>query len=581
MDGQAVIVRFSRPEEADGFSLRRTTEYQLSVDGGPRHAFRSPWDDEELEGIITTLRNESEDRPGEKTLAEIGQQLGASIGEVPGLVGALTPGSGPPKTVYWSLDYPELARIPWELASWWESPYHHIMLTPGIKFVRSVPLFDPGLRTLWPTGVKKSLGLLFVWGEHDGQNVPHDDHEQALAQACENSGVSMKTAEVATVAQLTELYESGRYDFVHILAHGARDAGGEWGLRLSQDIASGTQVARALRTGRTAPAMVTVAACDSGNETDNRFSSVAYQLHAHGVPMVLASQFRLRKSASTLSVSRVYEGLLAGRHPLDVVESVRDQLSPSDTEAWANEVVYTSFTLDELDHGAKVAQQQGALRRARVLAKKFTGAPSEQGAAEEAKRELRAQILLLQELADDGFDPGETYGLLGSMQRRIAYIGTADSEGPDEEALLDARDFYEQGLRADMNSHYCGINALHLSWLTDDREKVAQLSPIVDYAVEAALERPDADFWVHASAGEAKVYLGKPAAAVDHYRSFVRANRKGRDPAQQEENLASARRQLAQVIEGLERLGPDPDSRTVSTAASQAAAVLDSALARL
>jgi hypothetical protein len=44
------------------------------------------------------------------------------------------------------------------------------------------------------------------------------------------------------------------------------------------------------------------------------------------------------------------------------------------------------------------------------------------------------------------------------MERQIAYMGAAEA-GPDEEALRDARDFYERGLKADMNSHYCGVNA--------------------------------------------------------------------------------------------------------------------------
>jgi hypothetical protein len=357
----------------EGVPLSKATEYHVSVNGAEYEAFRAPWDEDELNDVVTILRNESDQQANLQKLAEVGLQIGRSLGDSTSFVDAVRPDSDR-LTVYWHLDYPELARIPWEVACWWRPPNHHILLTPGVSFVRTVPLFDPGLHQGWPTGTRKSLKLLYVWGEH-GQTVPHAEHLQALEAACDTGGVGLRSSEMRSAAELQKIYEEERSNFVHILAHGAVASNGEWGLQLSEELAQGAQIARALRAERITPALGTLAACDSGNETDNSFGSVAYELHAHGLPMVLASQFRLRKSVSNISVSRVYEGLLAGEHPLEVLAGLRDQLSSADTEAWANEVLYTKYTLDELDHDATIAKQQGALRRARALARRFAGTP--------------------------------------------------------------------------------------------------------------------------------------------------------------------------------------------------------------
>jgi hypothetical protein len=296
--------------------------------------------------------------------------------------------------------------------------------------------------------------------------------------------------------------------------------------------------------------------------------------------MVLASQFRLRKSVSNLSVGRVYDGVLAGTHPLDVLAGMRGQLSPQNNEAWANEVLYTKYTLEELDRGAGVARQQCALRKARKVARRFAQAPPDEAARVDAVTELRTQIERLEELAADGFDPAETYGLLGSLERRIAYLNAGD-QGPDDESLRAARDFYERGLRADLNSHHCGVNALHLSWLIGEADKVAELQVIVQWAAQAAMDRPNPDFWAFATAGEAKVYVGDADAAAEHYRQFVSANHLGNDADHERENLASALRQLTQFQARVSTL-PNSDATTaVLAAAAHATEILDSAVQRL
>jgi hypothetical protein len=578
MSASVVSVRFSRSGEIEGVPLSKTTAYQISVGDGPREAFRSPWDESELEGLIADLRNEGDTRAGLVLLDRLGRELSDALKPSTAITTAIRKDT--PATIHWQLDYPELAAIPWEIASWWLEPRRHILLDDDFALVRSVPLFDPGQDVRWPTGKHRSLRLLFAWAERRGMDVPHLEHHEALVAACEANGVDFSVHEIATASALAEVVVDLQPDLVHILAHGAKAVDGAWGLQLSDEVVTGEQVARALRAGDSAPAFCTVAACDSAGESTNSFSSVAYRLHAHGVPMVLASQFRLRKRVSNLSVARVYEGLLAGEHPLAVLAGLRQMLSTEDTEAWANEVLYSTYPDAELDAGVRHARQQAALRRARMLNKRYSESPSEDVRAR-AIDELREQAARLEKLADEGFDLAETWGLIGSMRRRIAYIAAKDGV-PDDEALREAQEAYEQGLRADLNSHYCGINALHLSWLTGQEPKITQLTAIVDYAIDAARRNDSDDYWIDASAGEAAVYRGDKDAAAGHYRDFKAANDKAVDDAQlRREHLYAAKRQMDQLVAGLGRRRLDGDwAEQVIEAARAVINYLDGAIAR-
>ena len=453
----ATVVRFARGGSRDGVELSKEREYHVSVDDGPWEQFRSPWDQAELDAIVKVLRNDDpEQKPAIDTLNAMGATLGAAIAGAPSLATRLQAAAGHRLVVFWQLDFPELARLPWELASWWVPPNRHILLEPNISFVRTIPLYHPSAPTQWPTGSDRTLRVLFVWGETQGATVPHAEHIAGLERVCSELDVELISQEITRAADLTALMADGAFDFVHCLAHGVA-IGDEWGLRLADEDVTGEQMARALTSADVPPAMVTLAACDSANELDASFGSVAYQLHAHGIPMVLGSQFRLRKRVSTVSSAQVYEAVLSGRHPLDVLSTLRRQLAPNNNEAWSNEVLYLNYSLPALDGGASIARQQAALRAARVIARRHEEIPSEVNAAQ-AITDLDLEIDSLRQLAEAGFDPPETFGLLGSLTRRVAHIR---SDPPDVEELRDARDFYERGLRADANSLYCGINAVN------------------------------------------------------------------------------------------------------------------------
>lgn len=205
----------------------------------------------------------------------------------------------------------------------------------------------------------------------------------------------------ASVAAIAAACRAGNYTHVHILAHGAplpgsdgnrrfgiclaadddAAAGAEFGTagaadsaraeavtpgsgRAQADVAGsrhvvvdGQRLALALAgvggDGRPAmppPTVVTLATCDSGNVGGvlTAGGSIAHELHAQGVPWVLAAQFPLGMRASTLSTEALYAGLLAGEDPREVLHHVRQRLGlelPT-THDWASLVAYAAIAPD-------------------------------------------------------------------------------------------------------------------------------------------------------------------------------------------------------------------------------------------
>ena len=446
-------------------------------------------------------------------LKKIGRELGDAIYEIKGIAQELVDGA----TIYWQLDYPELAQIPWELASSNQEPHHHL-LQRGISFVRMVPAAVGNPRADWPTGLNQTLSLVFAYGEAD-QEVPHREHEKLLQATCADYGVDLITAEIRDANALGALCREHHPHFVHLLAHGARAGNGHWGLRLAGGDAKGEAIARALMSGDTTPSLVTVAACDSANEENNTFGSVAYNLHVYGIPLVLASQFRLRTNLSVVSVDKIYGGLLGGEDPIAIVHGLRRQLAPSDDEGWANEVLYSRYRHESLSELSAISKQQAALRRARSIAK---NPPKDVALAKAALKEEEDKLTALANQVEAHDPPdraalAETYGLVGSLRRRAAYLGTSQPKPADLRWVCSA---YEKGMKADANSHYCGINLIHLSLLAGDDAKANSFIPLVRFATENDISTGN-DFWAYATAGELEVYAKDSDKAAYRYREFA------------------------------------------------------------
>ena len=559
-----VRVHFFRPGGREDMPLSRDTEYPVRVDERPAGIFRSPWDQADLDEKIRVLRHANDlQRPTIGTLKDMGKELGAALFAVPGIDAGLRRALGALPVLDLQLDYPELARIPWELVSWNTEPYGHV-IGDGVSVVRAVParvVVDRGAQ--WPTGRNLALEVLFVWGA--GQPVPHQAHEEALRAACDRYGVDIVCQEVETIAQLTKLCSKRPpFHFVHILAHGTQTEDGNWGLSLRGEHAKPEQVARAVCAGGKTPALVTLSACDSAADLHNGFGSVAYQLHAYGIPFVIGSQFRQREDDSVLSVAGIYEELLGGGDLRSLLVGVRRNLFAADDGGWANEVVYNRYPFEDLEDLAVVARQQGVLRCANAIDRRARKAqPSEYGALIE-ELELQAQKLAALIAEEKRHDPkprpeilSETCGLLASMRRRQSRLRA----GPGGESAVDlraVREAYLDGLRADANSHYCGINAIHLSFRLGEPERAKEWIPIVRFAVDSQI-RAGTDFWAQATLADLEIYSGNREGAIDQYTKFVnlvQANDDVRGIRAIADTLLASLRPLEDLLK-LENLSPD------------------------
>jgi tetratricopeptide (TPR) repeat protein len=575
MKDPVVTVSFSRDDKQEDVELDPKREYRVRVDGGPRSTFHAPWTQSELGELIDDLRNVGGTKPTIERAKEIGRALGERVFEIKGLERHLLRDGE--VTVCWQLDYPELARIPWELTTTNQRPYRHLLLR-RTSFTRKVPALMQDAPAQWPTGRDETLRLLYVWGERTAGEVPRKDHLKALRKLCTDCGVDLKHQEIVDIKTLSDLCRDTRYHFVHVLAHGAAADNDEWGLRLKNGVVKGEQVARALTAGGTTPAVVTLAACDSANEHDNSFGSVAYQLHMYGVPLVVASQFRLRKTVSVVSAEEIYSSILSGGDFLSAMRDLRLKLAGDDNESWANEVIYSRYRQESLDELSTVARQQGALRRARRFEKESSNAAHRPGKAIDALREEVEKLIDLldeQEMSDPRVPAAEaeTCGLLGSLHQRIAKLR---SSPPDPEDLRRALSYYERGLRADANSHYCGINVVNLRLRLGDRDRAMAVLPVVRFVAESEILQ-GLDYWAHATAGDLEVYAGRAQEAQKQYRKFVeKVEDRFKGKRKRVETFGSSHRPLSEMPAIF--VGPEHDD--LRKAAAAALNVLDSAIRR-
>ena len=281
----------------------------------------------------------------------------------------------------------ELAMLPFELAkvppgcAGGEGNYLLLQTLIPVCLTRRVrsALSDA---VIWPRKPK----ILFVVAQPSHMSVPAREHTMAMLNAIdpwvpyfdpssqedrrEKAGEVLTILTEATIKEIEKACAKNAYSHVHILAHGMENKkkpGSPYGLALHDpsdkskiDVVSGEQLASALRPLRpdasaaqnaTLPAVVTVAACDSGNVSSVTYSngaSLAHELHQAGIPVVVASQFPLSKPASVLVAEVLYQRMLWGEDPRIILHSLRSRLRVlcPDTHDWASLVMYAALPPD-------------------------------------------------------------------------------------------------------------------------------------------------------------------------------------------------------------------------------------------
>ena len=472
--------------------------------GGVVHV---PWEHAEVLHLLEDLRyrvsSADPTRRAQHVLDRAGAGLAAMLGTVPGLEGALAGQvGGEPALVHLRLieSAAELAVLPFELTkipsasgtvgeqSLGLLPDRPVCITRRVRGVRAA--------TTWPTTPR----ILVV----SGDDVPFPEHLDVFGRVLEPwrsdelrpdagrprhwTSEQLTVIERATLDEIRAAVAERHHTHVHVLAHGAEldgDRSGRHGIALGGgEVTRGRDLALALApAGRDLPAVVTLATCDSGaqGEVMTPGGSVAHELHAAGIPLVVASQFPISQAASVPFTEIFYRGQLAGEHPLVSLCEMRRQLATrfADEHAWASVVVYESLPddfddrLDDLLYWQTRRAHDTALTRlerlatsddarSSMLATNGTPFPADFRSPTDDEHDalLGAVIRASERLPTSGPYAAECAGLRAAGAKRAAEVAYWLSEAPDVSSerrhqllescvvgLESALDHYSDGMR--------------------------------------------------------------------------------------------------------------------------------------
>lgn len=512
-------------------------------------------------------------------LSEVAEDLARILGSIPGLQSSLAIANNDIDTLThlnFVMSPAELAILPFELSkvpvgfSGGEGNWLSLQTRAPIVITRQIrSAVDRSIR--WPEQPR----ILFVASPHAG-SIPFDAHLQALLGAIQpwiepydeaseedfetKVGKILKVLPNATMAEIQDLCSRETFTHVHVLAHGMEDPdreGHPFGLALASereptktDVVSGARFATAIRPLKSKtsqpPAVVTVASCDSGNAASMvvyNGASFAHELHQAGVPFVVASQFPLSKAGSVHVVEVLYERLLWGEDPREVLHDLRRRLyslHAQDTHDWASVVVYANLPADlpsQLED-TRYQQAKAAINAALdAVDQEIGGLEKAAATSNEQAGKLSQRMALLLQRADkaqdrmptDGAYETEGLGMKASTEKRKAQIRfrlalswqskqkveLVQSElGQSLETLGAARSFYwqaacqnlieaEQPLKRKRSLHWVMVQHLSLEAILGaslseahrDRWSAARTSALVDLEAESRSIRA----WAHGS----------------------------------------------------------------------------------
>ncbi|HEU4927248.1 MAG TPA: CHAT domain-containing protein [Vicinamibacterales bacterium] len=378
------------------------TEYLALCGGAAPHTLRLPFEHGDLTNRLLVLRyglgnGRDQEVLRQSEISRLARELGGLLGSIPAFGAEISslelPLDGGVVHFRLVLAGNELGLVPWEIA--------HVPV--GLPGAGLPMLLQPRVPVSMTREVRGSSRRRFQWDRAprilfataDDRDFPANTveaHLLALRRALEPwaypdrawqpTSYPIDIIEQASVEKIRQRCLDQDYTHVHILAHGAPvDAQNDvrFGLRLHANdnsgkriVATGEQLAHAVlpsrsRKGASDPVLVSLATCDSANQTAviTPGGSIAHQLHHMGVPWVVASQFPLTVLGSVVLVEDLYNELLQGTDPRIALHRIRQHLATQfgDRHDWATLVAYASFPTD-------FDVQVGAFRRRAVYARR-------------------------------------------------------------------------------------------------------------------------------------------------------------------------------------------------------------------
>ena len=470
----------------------------------------------------------------EAEVREIGELIGEILGKVPALASqigyALADGKGMIHLRLAMSAY-ELSLVPFECSiapngfPGSGSPLFLQSRVP-ITLTREVRRDRP-----LPVPWNRSPRILFTFANPGSlPNVPAKEHLGALRRAVEpwvkwRDKPEDRVKEVkslitvvpdATLEKIRQVCSESEFTHIHILAHGAsfEQAGDRhYGIALCRendaanaDIVDGERLALALTATQSSgstgnrPTLVSLATCDSGNVGSilTPGGSIAHELHAGGIPWVIASQFPLWMRASSIAAEVLYKGLMRGDDPRPVLYDMRQRLrtDSAGTHDWASIVAYASVPWDferqvEAFRNRQVRTKlevkfHKAEQIVKTLSEIETGAAGRDPTAEssdlaglyESIRDDLARWIEALPLSAPPRERAERLGMSGASEKRMGI--NFQKKGDQERARAAYRaacDRYRQALEADPVNHWVITQYLSL-WAVlagkDDRASLAE-----------------------------------------------------------------------------------------------------------
>lgn len=390
--------------------LSPLTGYLALCENHDAHTLRLPEEHLQLMHRLRALGYELGDESRQFQLRELSRMMGELLGTIPGLMAEINGGrnlsdtDGAERLVHLRLvtSASELALLPFELAlapNGFPGAGQPLML----QMQRPVCLTRETRQTTSTAPVwSRKPRILFAFASPPGlPDVPAAAHLLALRTALSPWLTLLPNAseadELAALAErltvlpmvsataLQRACASGQYTHVHLLAHGEayQDTSSgvlqrRYGLALhadhdlrQTDIVDADRLAALLNSPISGyqpqpdarglpvtppdkqvdrPSFVSLASCNAGNQGDvaGVGASIAHTLHASGIPFVVASQFPLSFQGSVAMVERLYQGLLWGRDPRQLLVDLRRDLHSSQPQRhdWAALTVYASVPRD-------------------------------------------------------------------------------------------------------------------------------------------------------------------------------------------------------------------------------------------
>ncbi|MBP1153080.1 CHAT domain-containing protein [Methylocaldum sp. RMAD-M] len=577
-----VKLELLRPGPAHNQLLSPLTPYLALCGADGPVTVHMPFEQRQLLNRLERLRYDIDGSPvaasqRESEMREMGEAIGRVLGQVPALLSELSdPRADGGKLVHLrlSLSSFELGMVPFETAIAPDgfpgsgSPLFLQSRTP-IVMTREVRRGRP-----LPVDWNRPPRILFAFASPGGlPPVPAQDHLHAIRRAIDPWVKIKDTPEErirevkqiltvlpnASLEQIREACSTTQYTYVHILAHGApinNSGDRHYGVMLCSDsnsaqgdVVDGERLAIVLTardssgTTKYRPNVVTLATCDSGNIESVLIpgGSIAHELHAAGIPWVIASQFPLWMRASSIAAEVLYSGLLSGTDPRWVLYDLRQRLrtdSPG-THDWASIVCYATVPWN-------FERQVDAFRDERIRSRlevkfdridELIGANADGRRAAEARnpadRDAELEVLcesIRAELKAWCAEPvterspaqkAKRLGMNAASEKRIgiAYFLIAASETGDAEvtraklekgkkAYASSRDLYREALEIEPSNPWAitqYLSMLAMPVLAGSAEVWKSLAK--DYGLWWAAARQLAHWQLYKTAGEERAYV--------------------------------------------------------------------------